>query len=87
MADPFYIISKIKILAAFNFHRFASSAKIGRINRWNFLVLQYTNVHAWWILYVSTFEDIYECEQAMGAGWRNLGETAIFTKKNMLYLL
>ena len=37
----FYIIIKVKILKAFNFYGFASSAKIAKINgRWNFLVLQ-----------------------------------------------
>ena len=42
MAVPFYIISQMKILAAFNFQGFASSAKIAKVNRrWNVLVLQY----------------------------------------------
>ena len=41
MAVLFYIITKVKILEAFNFHGFASSAKIAKINRrWNVLVLQ-----------------------------------------------
>ena len=60
MADPFYILSKMKILAAFNFHEFASSAKIAKINRrWNFLFLQYipyicTTVPASWFFYYYT---------------------------------
>ena len=42
MAVLFYIITKAKILEAFNFHGFASSAKRVKINRrWNFLLLQY----------------------------------------------
>ena len=41
MTVPVYIITKVKNLEAFNFHRFSSSAKIAKINRrWNFLVLQ-----------------------------------------------
>ena len=37
----FYIITKVNILAAFNFHGFASSAEIAKTNhRWHFLVLQ-----------------------------------------------
>ena len=43
MVVLFYITAKITFLEAFHFHRFASSAKIAKINRWNFLVLQYLN--------------------------------------------
>ena len=42
MTVLFYIITKVNILKAFNFHGFASSLKIVKINcRWNFLVLHY----------------------------------------------
>ena len=42
MAVHCYIITKVNILDAFNFHGFASSAKIPEINCWrNLLVLQY----------------------------------------------
>ena len=42
MAALFYIITKVDILHAFNFHRFASSAEMVKNNCiWNFLVLQY----------------------------------------------
>ena len=44
MAVLLYIITKVQISDAFNFHGFASSAKIAKINRWrNFLVLQYVD--------------------------------------------
>ena len=46
MAVAFYIISKTKILGAFNFHGFASSVEIAKINRrWNFLVFTVVTVH------------------------------------------
>ena len=39
----------MKILTAFNFHWFASSVKIEKINnRWNFLVLQYFPISFWY---------------------------------------
>ena len=40
MAILFYIITKVNILEAFNFQRFATSVEIAKINC-NFLVLQY----------------------------------------------
>ena len=44
MAFPFYGITKIDILEAFDFQRFGSSAEIVKINRvWHFLVLEYMN--------------------------------------------
>ena len=45
MTVLFYIITKVNILEAFNFHRFASSAKIAKINcGWNCLVLHYVEL-------------------------------------------
>ena len=42
MAVLFYMINKVNILEAFNFHGFVSSAEIVKINpRLNFLFLQY----------------------------------------------
>ena len=45
LAVLFCIITKVKILEAFNFQRFASSPEIVKINRkWNFPVLLYSSL-------------------------------------------
>ena len=45
MAVLFYIITKVKLLEAFNFHGFDSVETVKFSHWWNFLVLQYTSLN------------------------------------------